>query len=371
MLNETAEKGTAVNERAVNETAENETAVNETAMNETAMNETDAKGTAANETAVNETAEKIKAVEFIRWALKHAKRESIPKGADIPLPAEECGIEPWHYLFGTVKAHTTPAKIEERWMNFYSRKGWPREKYDKATKDMLPTDYATDCAGLLDAFLSEKAGKTDKNSHAYYEECTDRGRIGSIGRAYIPGEPVFMAGRSGRMHHIGFVCGFLDGEPLIVEARGLSYGVVVTKFSEREWTHHGLLTGYFTYDESGTEPDGKKETTVFEYCRPMMRGENVKALQSMLNEAGYTDEEGSVLEEDGRFGKRSFAALKKFITAHTALAENIPADTVPAGEIPEEASGEEIPGGLPDEISVKQEINGIAYEGMLERKNIE
>ena len=349
---------------------------------------------------------KIKAIEFICWALKHAKRESIPYGAEIPLPTEECGTEPWHYLFGTVKAHTTPEKIAERWENFYSRKGWSAKQYNHATENMQPTDYATDCAGLLDAFLCETIGKTDKSANIYYVECTEKGEISSVDRPYALGEPVFMAGSGGRMHHIGFVCGFLDGEPLIVEARGLSYGVVVTKFSERKWTHRGLLTEYFIYGdndgqseesgeedgegtneengaetgedneadngeedgagadeendagtdgetdeetggESGEKTEKNQEPVIFEHCSPMIRGEKVKTLQILLNETGYRDEKGNVLKPDGKFGKRSFEAFRKFITAHAAFSENAAITD------------------MPDEISVNQQINGCLYEGRL------
>lgn len=325
---------------------------------------------------------KIKAIEFVCWALKHTKRESIPYGAEIPLPTEECGTEPWHYLFGTVKAHTTPEKIAERWENFYKRKGWSAEQYNRATENMQPTDYATDCAGLLDAFFCETIGKTDKSANIYYAECTEKGEISSLDRSYALGEPVFMAGSGSRMHHIGFVCGFLDCEPLIVEARGLSYGVVVTKFSEHNWTHRGLLTEYFIYgdndeqnEESDEENNGENEAetsegtggengkdngrergekteenqehVIFEHRSPMMRGKNVKALQILLNETGYSDENGNALKADGKFGKRSFEAFRKFITAHAAFSEN--------ANITD----------MPDEISVNQQINGCLYEGRL------
>ena len=46
-----------------------------------------------------------------------------------------------------------------------------------------------------------------------------------------------MANSNGKMTHIGWICGSVNGEPLVVEARGLSYGVVITKLSQRGWTH--------------------------------------------------------------------------------------------------------------------------------------
>ena len=64
--------------------------------------------------------------DFIKWALTHVAKESIPAGAVLPRPLAECGTEPWHYLFGTVKVNTTKAKIEERWTNYYSSADMPR-----------------------------------------------------------------------------------------------------------------------------------------------------------------------------------------------------------------------------------------------------
>ena len=34
------------------------------------------------------------AIDFVRFALSHCKRESIPEGAELPLDIEECGTEP-------------------------------------------------------------------------------------------------------------------------------------------------------------------------------------------------------------------------------------------------------------------------------------
>lgn len=297
---------------------------------------------------------KLYAVEFIMWALTHVKRGNIPDGAELPLPAAECGTEPWHYLFGTSKTHTTPAKIEERWQNFYSKNGWTRTQYDYATKDMLPTDYATDCGGLLDAYLTETAGRTDKSSNIYYGECTEKGKVGKIQRPYEIGEAVFIAKSSGRMKHIGFVCGFFNGEALIAEARGLSYGVVVTKFAGRGWTHRGLLTKYFEYGKAAVPAENPPKTpTVFAHTSPMMRGDAVKALQLMLNAAEYKDGNGNALAADGKLGKKTYTAFLSFLQAHRALI----GDGLAAFEQPES-------------IVVAQEMNGEIYTGeLIRRKN--
>ena len=58
-----------------------------------------------NEREVQNIKEKMqKATDFIKYALTHAKRESVPKDAHLPIYAEECGLEPWEYLYGTTGA---------------------------------------------------------------------------------------------------------------------------------------------------------------------------------------------------------------------------------------------------------------------------
>lgn len=58
------------------------------------------------------------------------------------------------------------------------------------------------------------------------------------------------------MKHVGWVCGFdSDGEPLVIEERGLSYGCVVTRLSGRGWTHQGLMTVRFAYETPAPSTD--------------------------------------------------------------------------------------------------------------------
>ena len=253
-------------------------------------------------------------LDFIRWALTHVNPNTVPSGAVLANgTATNVGTEPWHYLYGTVKSKTTAARIEERWRNHYS-KTWTREAYDNATAGMQPDDYATDCQGLLDAYLTYELGeKTDVNADYNYRKwCTGKGKISEIERPYELGEAVFMANSRGKMSHVGWVCGLdLDGEMLVVEARGLSYGVVVTRLEDRPWTHRGLMTKKFDHKEE------QPMATKFEVLSPMLRGDGIAAMQRALNANGYTDDNGNALEEDGKWGSKSQAAFRKLLEAHT------------------------------------------------------
>ena len=169
------------------------------------------------------------AIDFVRFALSHAKRETIPAGAQIPLDIEECGTSPWEYLFGTTGNIVTQDLLNRRFSEYYSKRGWTRERFDRATENWAARRVTVcDCQGLLDVFVG-----VDVNAHYCYAAwCTEKGEISGIGRPYVLGEAVFIQGSSERMTHVGYVCGFLNGEPLIVEARGLNFGVCVTKFSD-------------------------------------------------------------------------------------------------------------------------------------------
>ena len=254
-------------------------------------------------------------LDFIRWALTHVNPNTVPSGAVLANgTATNVGAEPWHYLYGTVKSKTTAARIEERWRNHYS-KTWTREAYDRATAAMSPDDYATDCQGLLDAYLTYVQGeKTDVNANYNYRKwCTGKGKTSEVERPYELGEAVFMANSRGKMSHVGWVCGLdLDGELLVVEARGLSYGVVVTRLEDRAWTHRGLMTKKFEYSK-----EEKPMATKFEVVSPMLRGDRIAVMQKALNANGYTDDNGNALVEDGKWGSKSQAAFRKLLEAHT------------------------------------------------------
>ena len=178
---------------------------------------------------------------------------------------------------------------------------------------MQPDDYATDCQGLLDAYLTYVQGeKTDVNADYNYRKwCTGKGKTSEIERPYELGEALFMANIRGKMKHVGWICGLdSDGEPLVVEARGLNYGVVITRLEDRPWTHRGLMTKKFDYKEE------QPMATKFEVIKPMLKGDGVKEMQKALNANGYTDDNGNKLVEDGKWGSKSQAAFRKLLEAH-------------------------------------------------------
>ncbi len=245
------------------------------------------------------------AADFIVFALSHAKAESIPKGAKLPIDIEECGKEPWEYLYGTTGTVVTKGLLEERYEHFYKHRGWTREAFAAATENWAALKRkATDCQGLLDSFLD-----TDVTANYCYSAwCTERGRVDEVERPYEIGEAVFYRNGDGRMSHVGFVCGFLNGEPLCVEARGIRFGVCVTRFSERPWTHRGLVTGKLSYDS-----EYRDEPVVLSVKSPMIHGECIMHLQKALNALGYY-----CGAPDGRCGRITMSGVREFVSRHRA-----------------------------------------------------
>lgn len=243
------------------------------------------------------------AVDFIKYALTHAKRESIPKEAKLPLDIEDCGGEPWEYLYGTTGCLVTKALLEERYKNFYSKKGWTREAFDLVTYNWAELKKkAVDCEGLLDSFLGEDVTA----NYCYTGWCTERGAIADVERPYEIGEALFYQNADGRMTHVGFVCGFLKGEPLAVEARGIRFGVVVSTFSERPWTHRGKVTARLSYDN-----EFRDEPITLSITKPMIQGDMIKHLQKAFNALGYYSGPA-----DGKCGKLTMNGVREFVKAH-------------------------------------------------------
>lgn len=267
--------------------------------------------------------------DFIKWALTHVKSESLVDGAELALPPSECAAEPWEYLYGSVRVQTNQATLDRYYEQHYYKQ-MTRAQYDAITASWSRTGYATDCQGLLDAYLTyEKSEPTDINAEANWRYwCDDKALIGETERAYRIGEAVFRANDEGRMIHIGWVCGFDGAEPLIVEARSIRYGVVISRLSKRNFTHRALMSKKFDYNEVEDMPIILEKTT------PMIQGEMIKSLQTALNGLGYTDSSGKKLSEDGKCGTRTMEAVTAFANnqATECTPSALPAFVIPSSD---------------------------------------
>lgn len=93
-----------------------------------------------------------------------------------------------------------------------------------------------DCSGTLKAGRKALSGVwKDVSAQGLYDQCSKkRGTIANMQLA--PGTLVFIYGiKQGRMVHVGTYI----GGGYVIESRGVDYGVVKTKLSQRAWTHFG------------------------------------------------------------------------------------------------------------------------------------
>ena len=197
-------------------------------------------------------------------------------------------------------ARTPGSTFTERRATSFPRRFWTREAFDIATENWAALRRrATDCEGLLDCFL----GSDVTANYCYSAWCTEKGSIDLLDRPYKLGEALFYRRPDGRMGHVGFVCGFLNGEPLAVEARGIRFGVVTQRLS---------------YDE-----EYGPEQVLLRVKKPMIQGDSIEHLQRALNALGYY-----CGAPDGRCGKLTMGGVKAFAVRHAA-------------DAPDEAGGEE------------------------------
>ena len=168
----------------------------------------------------------------------------------------------------------------------------------KATKTPL---YAFDCSGLIVHWLRDIRGliDSDTNAQGLYRQCKQQGKLGAW--QMQAGDLVFRYSFAvGKMGHVGVYVGNGMG----IEAQGRDAGVVMRHLSYGGWTHQGRHPAL----AEDTAP------TVFRLTSPMMRGENVKLIQTALNACGY-----DCGKADGICGKATMTAIKAFATAHTEV----------------------------------------------------
>lgn len=243
--------------------------------------------------------------EFIKFALSHANPSTRPIGAKIEFPIGSNGV--WKYLWGTRGQVVTQVLLDARFKSYYSKNGWSRKDYDKETAGWVEAeDHVTDCQGLLDAYLGND---TNANGN-YVNYCTSKGLIAAMNEPFVVGEAVFN-GSDKKKTHVGWVCGFLGTDPLVVEARGLKYGVVITRMSKRSWKYRGLMTKKFSYADVAPQPE--PSTYVFQRdLKYGCKGDDVIQLKVLLIAAGYSEGISTNKASSNKFG----SATRKMVKAY-------------------------------------------------------
>lgn len=175
-----------------------------------------------------------------------------------------------------------------------------------------------DCNGLAEGLYKDYSG-VDINTQARYnyaQWCSPKGS-GLIPAKYrVPGAAVFFSdGGASSIHHVAYLiepvkAGCPGGDWVMIEARGVNYGVVETRLLSRRPNYWGWMTKYFDYGDAATKPASQPGERTLENG---YEGEDVKAMQTNLIRLGYDCGRWGA---DGDFGDATEMALKKFQSEH-------------------------------------------------------
>lgn len=255
--------------------------------------------------------------DFLVWFLPYCKKDGIPKTAVFPIDYDAVGTQIAHYLLGTIWTRCTRENIKAAWANHYSTQySW--DEFNELTKDWLATERSTDCQGANDAFFryiwEGGDGVTDTSADGCYRNwCGEKGKI--TDRKALPLGAAVFKDADGKKTHIGYICGFDGDEPLVMEAQSFKYGCRVNYLKNRTvFTYYGIMDK--KYDYADPEPDYPAEPLPLDVTKPVHNGEAYRAMQMALNLLGYTDSDGCLLVEDGKWGKRSRQAYDKCVAAN-------------------------------------------------------
>lgn len=195
--------------------------------------------------------------------------------------------------------------------------------------------YAFDCSGLIMYWFQNIKGwsKTDLSAQGLWSGCKERGELKASTKLQV-GDLLFRRNDS-KAYHIGVYI----GDNWEIEAKGRDDGVVLQPVNRTYWTHWGRHPYLLVEDEPTPEPAKAKVITM---TSPLMRGNDIKALQEALNGLGYDSG-----EPDGIAGSKTIAAITEFAKAHVA-------DVT-----------EEIALVMPESVEVSVSFGGKTYKGKL------
>lgn len=154
---------------------------------------------------------------------------------------------------------------------------------------------AADCSGGIVAAIRTKIPNySDRTANTFKSQFVECGKISTIPE--IPGLAVWRNG------HIGIY----EGKGKVLEFRGTDYGCVRTELAGRGFNYWGKLKDV-DYGDAKIDPTKWNVYRLLKYAKPMLRGDDVKELQTRLNVAGFDC--GKI---DGIFGKKTEAAVMAY-----------------------------------------------------------
>ncbi len=279
------------------------------------------------------------------------------------------------YWYGTCVYKTSSSLLTRKAAQYPQHYGSGRTSRYK--KDIAAKKVSADCVGACKGYAWTGGGVgvvesigTDKTFASKYGSngCPDRSANGMFSYAKSKGmewgkigtlpEIVGLA-----LHKDGHI-GYYAGNGYAIEWKGFNYGCVKTKVAGRGWSYWYKLPfiQYGAVSETPDMPDtpdaptvpANPETTVrdlyYKNGRTMLRGEDVRTLQTDLNALGFNC--GSA---DGIFGPKSAAAVMAFQKKHKLEVDGIVGSKTRAAmelaleSVGKESGEAETPADKPDE----------------------
>lgn len=166
------------------------------------------------------------------------------------------------YIMGSRGQDPKGWKTTSWWFTQYSGKQKTQALYWRNN-----AAHVWDCNGMSEGIYEKWSGVNinSKARYNYAQWCDPKG-TGNIPVKYrVPGAAVFIHSSSaGYITHVGYLYKPVNaanpaGDWYVIEARGVMYGVVKTKLSQRGWNRWGLMTKYFDYGNTASEPVKKEE----------------------------------------------------------------------------------------------------------------
>lgn len=163
------------------------------------------------------------------------------------------------YIMGATGQN--PKTLSAWWFNQYSGSQYTRAIYWKNHAERV-----WDCNGLAEGYYKEKTGKNintrARNNYASWCEVKGTGMIPPDKR--VRGAAVFWGSSAKEITHVAFLVRPVredepSGDWVMVEARGVNYGVVETRLIQRKSAYWGHMTRYFDYGDKSAESSGNSE----------------------------------------------------------------------------------------------------------------
>lgn len=214
------------------------------------------------------------------------------------------------YVWGGQGDLLTGLHDPEKWIKSQESNADNRKRaidfFRKCKEAGMETIRVFDCSGLIMYWLQDLHGiMGDRSAQMLYNQSA------KISREELQeGDLVFKGSAPDNITHVGVYVG--GGR--VIESKGRDDGVCETELASRPFKYFGRLAALapFLIDE----PEYPEEPLPLTVCKPVLSGEAYKAFQHACNLLGYKDANSSLLDEDGKMGKKTRQAFDAMIAGN-------------------------------------------------------